>query len=174
MGGGACTVFCEALKTIAPTGSRLPSHDELVTRLRFSEDDREEGRFLGTWNDLVQRAQCGFCQLVAAAVADNSDLTSSGRIPPDQPIRVLIFPGEQSFRLSYPSRIGTRLAFVAEDSHQASGPDTARRVHAPHVQIPQIVGWLNSCDENHKACKFDRNPKQVRSSSQVYSLKGLD
>jgi hypothetical protein len=127
----------------------------LIAQLQFSDDDREEGRFLGTWHELLQRTQCGFCQLVAATVSDNAESSDSDGIRPDHPISILIFPGEQSFRLSYPSRWGLRLAFVAEDARYARGPDTARLVHKAGIQISRIRSWLRTCDEKHEACSLE-------------------
>jgi hypothetical protein len=151
----ACTDFCEKLKATDLKHGVLPSHDELIAQLQFSDDDRDRGRFLGTWHDLQQRTQCGFCQLVAAVVSDNADSSDSDAVRPDQPISVLIFPGEQSFRLSYPSRLGLRLAFVAEDARCVGGPDTARLVHESGIQISQIKSWLRTCDEKHEACSLE-------------------
>jgi hypothetical protein len=150
-----CTYFCQTLKAIDLKHGVLPSHDELIEQLQFSDDDRERGRFLGTWYGLQQRTQCDFCQLVVAAVSDNADLSGSDAIRLDQPISVLIFPGEQSFRLSYPSRLGLRLVFVAEYAQYVSGPDTARPVHESGIQVSQIKSWLKTCDEKHKACSLE-------------------
>jgi len=163
----ACTDFCERLKVIDLKRGILPSHDQLIAQLQFSDDDREQGRFLGTWHDLQQRTSCGFCQLVAAAVSEsdnvNADSSNSNsnsnsdaiRPGPDWPIRLLIFPGEQSFRLSYPSRLGLRLAFIAEYARHVNGPDTARLVPESGIQISQIKSWLRTCDEKHEACSLE-------------------
>lgn len=151
----SCTDFCERLKAIVLKDGVLPSHDELIAQLQFSDDDRERGRYLATRHDLDQRLQCGFCQLAAAAISDNANSSDSDPIRPDQPINILIFPGEQSFRLSYPSRLGLRLAFIAGDAQYVGGPDTARLVHEPGIQIPQIKSWLKTCDEKHGACSLE-------------------
>jgi hypothetical protein len=159
-----CTDFCETLKAIELKHGVLPSHDQLIEQLKFSTDDRERGRFLGTWYDAQKRTHCNFCQLVAAAVSNNADLSEMNAIPSDQPISVLIFPDEQSFRLSYPSRLGLRLAFVAEDPRCVSGPDTARPVHEAGVQTSQIKSWLRTCDKKHKVCSLEileREPVSV-------------
>jgi hypothetical protein len=62
---------------------------------------------------------------------------------------VLLFPGEQSFRLSYPSRLGTRLAFVTDNDLQISGPDSARSVTEPQVNPARILSWLKRCEDHH-------------------------
>lgn len=147
-----CTEFCTRLKAIGPTDGAFPSHDELVAKLQFTVDDREIGRCLGTWRELQQRTECGFCQLVVAAVASHGSLSDTA---PEQPISVLVFPGEQSFRLSYPSRVGVRLAFVARDGGgpKPGGPDTARPVDESNVDVSMISRWLRSCDGNHEGCQ---------------------
>jgi hypothetical protein len=150
-----CTDFCENLKAVNLKRGILPSHDELIELLDFCTEDREEGRFLGTWDDLRRRTHCNFCQLVTAAVSSNTASSEREAIPSDQPIRVLMFPGEQSFRLSYPSRLGLRLAFVAEDARYVRGPDTARLVHGSGIQVSQIKSWLRTCDEKHESCSVE-------------------
>lgn len=146
-----CTDFCTRLKAISPTDGTLPSHDELVAKLQFTDDEQELGRCLGTWRELQQRTECAFCQLVVAAVDSHANGTDTA---PDQPISVLIFPGEQSFRLSYPSRLGVRLAFVARDGGpKPGGPDTARLVEGSSIDVSVIAGWLRSCDGNHDGCQ---------------------
>ena len=149
-----CTAFCERLKAVKGGDGALPRHDELVAQLGFSADDRERGRLLGTWHELQQRAQCGFCELVVAAIAahDADSKHGHGGTPPTQPVRVLLFPGEQAFRLSYPSPLGLLLAFVAEHAEQVTGPDTARRVDQPYIEISRVQAWLKACDEKHEAC----------------------
>lgn len=148
-----CTEFCTRLKAIAPTDGALPSHDGLVAHLQFTADDRELGRYLGEWQELQQRTECGFCQLVVAAVASHA---SGAEIAPDQPISVLVFSGEQSFRLSYPSRLGARLAFVARDGGpKPGGPDTARLVDGSSIDVSVISRWLRSCDESHEGCQLE-------------------
>lgn len=154
-----CTDFCERLKSINPKHGVLPLHDELVAQLKLSDNNPDEDKdvpeaLLGTWQDLQQRTQCTFCQLAVAAISASVETNGSDAIPGDQPISILIFPDEQSFRLSYPSRLGLRLAFVAENARYVSGADTARQVHKAGVQISQIKDWLRTCDEEHEACSL--------------------
>ena len=144
----ACSEFCQRLKGIDFSRGVLLSHDELVQQLQFSDDDKELGRFLGVWHNLLERTQCEFCQLVVTAVSDSG----SQAIEQNQPISVLIFPGEQCFRLSYPSRLGLRLVFIAEDAEGVTGPDTARPACEPIEQVSYIRSWLHTCYEEHQAC----------------------
>lgn len=151
---GCCIEFCTKLKATELKNNVLPSHGELIEQLQFTANDQLQGRSLGTWHELQQRPQCGFCQLVVDAVSGSARPADQGEVSPDQEVHVLMFPDEQSFRLSYPSRLGVRLAFIARDGSQAGGPDTARLIRGPGIQISQIVGWLRACDENHEACSL--------------------
>lgn len=141
-----CTPFCEKLKAILLKDNLFPSHADLKAHLPFSSEKSE--CHLGTWSDLQQREYCSFCQLVVTAVSSH-DIDD---VPGDQEISVLIFPGEQSFRLSYPSRLGLRLAFVAEDEKYVVGPDTARPVREENIQTGLIEKWMKVCDEEHGVC----------------------
>lgn len=156
-----CTEFCSQLRAIKLEDGVLLSHDELVEQLQFTDDDLEQGRHLGTWQELQQRTLCAFCQLVVIATSDSVGANQSAAIRPDQAIGVLIFPGEQSFRLSYPSRLGIRLAFLAEGGTFASGPDSARLVRGPRVPVSRIQSWLQACDQKHEAC----SPEEVKDRS---------
>jgi hypothetical protein len=82
-------------------------------------------------------------------------------VDPAQAIRILIFPDEQSFRLSYPSRLGTRLAFVTGNGVQGLSPDTARPIDTAGIQTSTIRNWLHACCASHDAC-----------SAQVLDLQG--
>jgi hypothetical protein len=150
----SCIEFCTRLKTISLKNSVLPSHDELIARLQFTNDDQQRGQCLGTWDELQKRTQCDFCQLVVAAVSESAGPADQSEVSPDQPVNILIFPDEQSFRLSYPSLLGVRLAFVAQDDGQPSGPDTARLIGGSGIQISKIVSWLRVCNENHDECSL--------------------
>lgn len=151
-----CTDFCERLKVIDLRGDILPSHDELVAHLQLPGDNQEQQWLLGSWHELLQRTQCGLCQLVVAAISNDTDAAFSDidAIRPNHPINIVIFPGEQSFRLSYPSCLGLRLAFVADDYRRVRGPDTARPIDNTRIEISQITSWLSICDEKHKACSL--------------------
>lgn len=152
---GRCTEFCSRLKAIVLKNGVLPSHNELSAQLQYTDRDREEGRSLGTWDELQRRTQCDFCQLVVAAISGSAGPADQSEVSPDQPVNVLIFPDEQSVRLSQPSRLGVRLAFVAQDDSRASGPDTARLVDGSGIQISRIIRWSRACDENHEACSLE-------------------
>jgi hypothetical protein len=165
-----CTVFCERLKGMDVKHGVLPSHAELIEQLHFSDDDQEAGRLLGTWDILQQRTGCGFCQLVVAVIFENQGRNENDAINQDQEIRILLFPGEQCFRLSYPSRLGIRLAFVAQDVRHVVGPDTGRPIFEPGIRTEQIKGWLKTCDEAHEACSLGIiDPKPVRSIKELGS-----
>jgi hypothetical protein len=151
---GNCAEFCTRLKDIRLKNGVLPSHNELIAQLQFTDDDKQRGQSLGTWYELQKRKQCDFCQLVVAAVSESAGIADQSEVSPDQPINILIFPDEQSFRLSYPSLLGTRLAFVAQEDSQTSGPDTARLIGGSGIQISQIVNWLRACDESHEGCSL--------------------
>ena len=150
-----CTDLCQKLHGIRLQHGHLPSHDELIVQL--SPLDSDAGWYLGTWRQLQQREQCAFCQLVVAAILDNFEQDGSEILNPNQAVSVLVFPDEQSFRLSYPSRLGTRIAFVADDAAQARGPDTARAPTSTGIDIPRMLKWLQTCCENHAACNEDKN-----------------
>lgn len=152
---GSCTELCTRLKAIDLKNGVFPSHHELIAQLQFTDDDQQRGWNLGTWHELQKRTQCDFCQLVVAAVSDSAGPGDQSQLSHDQPVNVLIFPDEQSFRLSHPSRLGVRLAFVTQDDSQPSGPDTARLIDGSGIQISQIVRWLRACDENHEACSLE-------------------
>lgn len=141
--------------------SRLQSVD-----FRFTGLDRENSQRLGRWRELLARKECGFCQLVVAAISDSVD---PSQVDADEPIDVLLFPGEQSFRLSYPSRVGTHIAFVADSAEQAGGPDSAREVKGSELPASQIVSWLRRCEENHTECmaKDPEGVERVRSCSRL-------
>jgi hypothetical protein len=147
-----CTDFCNRLRTLSLEAGTLPLHDELASHLGFT-DENQHGQRLGTLNELRQRLHCGFCRLALLAVLDGQRQMSEEEFGEQQPIDIILFPNEQSFRLSYPSRMGTRIAFVAEENHQSSGPDTGRLVRGSEIRPSQILEWLRKCNEHHgKAC----------------------
>jgi hypothetical protein len=157
-----CTIFCELLKGTDVKHGFLPSHNELIEKLHFSDKDQEAGRLLGTWDILQQRTECAFCQLVVAVILENEVRSENDAINQDQEIRILLFPGEQCFRLSYPSRPGTRLDFVGHDSQHVVGPNTGRPVLEPSIRTEQIKGWLETCDKAHETCSLRTiDPKSV-------------
>lgn len=154
----ACTPFCDRLKTIELKLDILPSHSALVKNLSLSEEDREKGYRLGTHADLVKRRKCPFCRLVSNAIDQNTGDDSDSL--DEHEIRILVFPGEESFRISYPSRLGTRLAFVANGATQASGPDNARLV-VDGDQSSLVKGWLQACVGNHADCALEPIKKKA-------------
>lgn len=156
-----CTALCDRLRATDLKDGVLPTHDELVDQLQFSEEDQEIGRHLGNWGILRQRTSCSFCQLVVTAISQSRSQNSYQETNPEQEIRILLFPGEQSFRLSYPSRVGIRLAFIAPEFKNAVGPDTGRIICESGIQTEQIKGWLKTCDEDHEACSLGSGNPEV-------------
>jgi hypothetical protein len=145
-----CSDLCSKLQNIRLDCGKLPYRDDLISQLPAPNRDGEW--YLGTWGELQQRLQCGFCQLVVAATADDNDVNNFRSVDPAQAISILIFPDEQSFRLSYPSRLGTRLAFVTGNGVQGLSPDTARPIDTAGIQTSTIRNWLHACCASHDAC----------------------
>lgn len=144
-----CTELCDRLGTLRLVQSTLPLHDDIVSALEFTRHDQQHGRRLGTLKDIRKRTHCPFCRLVRAAIYDAPGAAINDSIENEQVINVFLFPGEHSFRLSYPSRLGTRLAFVAEDTSRVNSPDSARCVHGATIQPLQILQWLDRCKMFH-------------------------
>lgn len=146
----SCTAFCNALRTLQQT-QELPTRDDVLDRLPVADGDG--GWCLGMWHDLQQRTQCRFCELVTIAVSECVTAEKLGSIDEHQDISVYLFPEEVSFRLSFPSQLGTRLAFVANDASQASGPDVARISGTDGINIARLKSWLETCSKEHDTCK---------------------
>ncbi|KAH8666977.1 heterokaryon incompatibility protein-domain-containing protein [Xylariales sp. PMI_506] len=149
-----CTDFCTRLGAISSGHGALPTHDELVTKLGLAGDEKVHERELGTWQ-VLQGRQCDFCRLVVAAVRSSAADAAQSEIKSDQLISVLLFPGEQSFRLSFPSPFGLRLAFNTADGNQVVGPDTARPVTKKSADVGRIRNWLETCALEHQKCALD-------------------
>lgn len=144
----SCTSFCQKLRGVADK-SCPPSREVLVAQLQASDTELASGWSLGTWADL-QKHQCPFCQLAVSAILEN--FTDPTSIDPNQSIGVSLFPEENAFRLSYPSRLGTTLAFAAGHDGQVTSPDNARPL-TESALLPSIISdWLRKCDENHGDC----------------------
>ncbi|KAI9147613.1 HET-domain-containing protein [Paramyrothecium foliicola] len=67
-------------------------------------------------------------------------------------IEVIMFSDESVFRLSYPSRLGTHIAFVAEEVAQAVSPQDARKLHSSPFVLSKVRGWIDKCNLNHSDC----------------------
>lgn len=160
-----CTDFCNRLRTLFLTNEKLPSHDELISHLGFTDDEKEHGQHLGTLHELRQRTDCPFCELVVHAVLDGESHDSKKGIDFEHSIDALLFPEEQSFRLSYPSRLSTRLSLVAGDDQQCRGPDNARRVIGSDVQPSKVLGWLQQCEDHHSGTCHSSNIVRPTSSN---------
>ena len=156
-----CTPFCKALNGLQQNKG-LPSRDELIERLPAIEEDG--GWYLSTWHDVQQRTQCGFCQLVVIAVSDSIEIVENESPDPNERINVYLFPGEVSFRLSVPSRLGTRIAFVVKDEAQVQGPDTARYSLVAGVDIVRLKSWLAKCHEEHAACNEGKTKEEQQAA----------
>lgn len=145
-----CTGFCAKLKALRRVYGKLPNHKDLTSQLSDPRDGQQGSWALGTWEELQQRDSCGFCRLVVYALLQcRPPGKPDDWIDPGEKIRSLLLPGEQAFRLSYPSFIDVRLAFVAEGDHDASGPDNARAVKGSRVRPELVRKWLRTCQEKH-------------------------
>lgn len=142
-----CTEFCTKLSEIQVHNGLLPSHSEIIAQLPATGDDG--GWPLGTWSQLLNRDKCAFCGLVVTAVTDSIDVKDNGGVDVDQTISVFLFPDEQSFRLSYPSLLGTRIAFLALTATNATGADTARLLSGHKISPSKLKEWLHTCDTEH-------------------------
>jgi hypothetical protein len=120
-----CTDFCNRLRSFHIENGIMPSRSQLIAHLQLSETDLLIGRQIGTWSELQARfQQCTVCNIIQEAVLDANGKAENA-IEPGKPIDIVLFPEEQSFRISFPSRLGTQLAFVANAPEQTSGPDKA-------------------------------------------------
>ncbi|KAH9860702.1 hypothetical protein J1614_012034, partial [Plenodomus biglobosus] len=146
-----CTPFCTALRALPHRVGTLPSRDDLLSKLPVVDEEGDGGWYLGTWQDLQQRTLCMFCQLVVLAISDSRP-NGSTAVELEERISVVLFPDEQSFRLSYPSLLGTRIAFVANDEASALAPDHARAPAAASIDLERLKSWLAVCDEKHRSC----------------------
>jgi hypothetical protein len=147
-----CTEFCRRICRIGSEDAHLPTPDELLGALNLDAD----GYVIGTIEELRLRPDCPFCQLVLEASLEDdfgSREGSEGSVKqvPD-PIRIVAFPGEHCIRLSYPSRLGTRLMFVQEDGDTITpkqGPCIARLVHSQQASPSLVRTWLRQCEVHH-------------------------
>ncbi|KAF2854813.1 HET-domain-containing protein [Plenodomus tracheiphilus IPT5] len=146
-----CTSFCTALQALPQRDVTLPSRDELLAQLPVVDDEGDGGWFLGTWQDIQHKTSCGFCELVLLAIRDSfpNDIVE---IEPGERISVFLFPDEHSFRLSYPSLLGTRIAFATNDEAAAIAPDNSRASLAATIDLTRIKSWLAMCNKKHDAC----------------------
>ncbi|SPO04197.1 uncharacterized protein DNG_06880 [Cephalotrichum gorgonifer] len=143
-----CSEFCQGLASLSTPDGSLPTHADLVAQLNFDQEAKEVGRSLGTWEEITARKTCTFCELVVNAVWNSAE----AEIDQGQRINVLLFPEETSFRLSYPSPLGTRLSFTAEYIENVVAPDSARPISNNGVKPEQMLHWLKKCDEDHEDC----------------------
>ncbi|CAH0047029.1 unnamed protein product [Clonostachys solani] len=145
----SCTQFCARLHKLAARTGSTPSRDELDSLLSHWKSDLPHGLALGTFQELQSRS-CPFCQLALAAITHT--VADVKRIATDQPIDVVLFPEETGFRLSFPSRLGTQLLFVASNESQVASPDCARVIDSSHISPGTISRWLHKCHSNHANC----------------------
>ncbi|KAF2171390.1 hypothetical protein M409DRAFT_18503 [Zasmidium cellare ATCC 36951] len=150
MSTSTCTPLCEKLKNLGVEDGQCLTHSELVERLDLTTEDCAKGYQLGTHEELLHRKYCSFCRLVLDAV----NQTSHGSCPGQQQLGVLLYAGEQSFRLLYPSRVGARLAFVANEASLAAGPDNGRpSIDRDREQL--VKSWLEACASGHPDCSLE-------------------
>ncbi|KAB5578250.1 heterokaryon incompatibility protein-domain-containing protein [Coniochaeta sp. 2T2.1] len=151
-----CTAICAKLSNLTLVNGKLPTHEQLTSHLAVDDNhDLQDGFPLGTIHDIRQRQHCPICQLVLSAISDNDLQPPNHATDADldqQPINLLLFPGETSLRLSHPSRLGTRLSFLSSSASDISGPDSARLVtNNAQLNPSQILSWLRKCEQHHGA-----------------------
>lgn len=151
-----CTDLCMRLRDLDVENRKLLTHSELTSYLDLptdSGDTSPQGLCLGTIEDLRQRKNCAFCQLVLAAVSEDEAGSNGVHADPKREIYVFVFPDEQSLRLTLSTSLGTQLAFVAPSINSISGPDNARLVDSSKIDLSFIRGWLEQCERHHRtAC----------------------
>lgn len=89
-------------------------------------------------------------------------VTDAGGINANQLVEVVLFPEETGFRLSFPSRLGTQLAFIASDESQVQSPDCARVVGVSNIRPDIICNWLRKCDHSHTDCVLNTGAESDR------------
>ena len=147
-----CTAFCTSLDTLSLDVNTPLSRRELLQQLPLTENHDEW--YLGIWSELQQRKDCIICQLVVDAIVECVQQTRHEAVDPEQPVNVLLFPDEVSFRLSFPSPLSARLIFISADESHAQAPDMARLIPREGVEISRIKRWLLTCTENHQGCSW--------------------
>ncbi|KAJ4986742.1 hypothetical protein SVAN01_07801 [Stagonosporopsis vannaccii] len=150
-----CTDFCASLDTLSFSINATPSREELLSCLPPTAGAHEW--FLGTWGNLQKRSGCEFCKLAVIAITRGIPQTVNEPVDPDQPINILLFPEEASFRLSFPSPLHSRLTFVGNNAGEAHAPDSARLVGREGIDIERVRGWLQTCDNSHASCSWRNN-----------------
>ncbi|KAB5584851.1 heterokaryon incompatibility protein-domain-containing protein [Coniochaeta sp. 2T2.1] len=175
-----CTAICARLSSLTLTNGKLPTHEQLASHLTVDDKyDLQDGFPLGALSDIRQRQHCPICQLVLSAITDNDPqpLNHATDTNPDtnQPINLLLFPGETSLRLSHPSRLGTRLSFLSSSPPDISAPDSARLVtNNAQVNPSQILSWLRKCEQHHGAKCYPRHLADQEQDKQQQSRRQYD
>ncbi|KAH6898046.1 heterokaryon incompatibility protein-domain-containing protein [Thelonectria olida] len=147
-----CTDFCRRICAVAGEDSRFPTADDLLSVLNLET----ESYVIGTIEELRLRPDCSFCQLVLQACLENDFESPEGPEgsveKTSEPIQIIAFPGEHCIRLSYPSRLGTRLMLVQEEGsviNPVQGPCVARIIHNQQVSPSLVRSWLRQCEDHH-------------------------
>jgi hypothetical protein len=158
-----CTYFCDKLHAVSLHNGVLPSYDDLVTHFEHNNPVGELKWHLGTWQEIQSRKSCSVCQIVVAAIEEDTQNEVHGRVVSmDQVIDVVLFPEESGFRLTFPSRLGMHMTFIAKGEGQASSPINGRQLGSPVFDLAMVQNWIQSCDQSHSDCG-----KHVRSQEQT-------
>lgn len=149
-----CTDFCTSIGTVDFRKDAILAREELIKRLPITGTEGISEWPLGTWDELQRRTDCEVCKLVITAIAESLQADDSGAVSPEQIANILLLPDETSFRLSFPSPLSARLAFVSSDASTSLSPDTARLIRREGVDVTRVKSWLQACDENHPSCSW--------------------
>ena len=147
-----CTQFCIALHKLPFTISTAPTREVLLEHLPPTNGRHEW--HLGTWSEMTQRGDCEVCKLVVAVINESLQQEEGSKVPPEQSIEVLLLPEEASFRVSYPTPMSARLAFIGSEVSRTYSPDTARLVRHEGIDVARVKNWLRTCDGNHTSCTW--------------------
>ena len=160
----SCTQFCIAIHNLPLTISTALSREVLLEHLPPTNGIHEW--HLGTWSEVTRRDDCQVCRLVIAAINESLQQNEGSRVSPEQSLEVLLLPDEASFRVSYPTPISARLAFIGSEVTSTHSPDTVRLVRHEGIDVARVQNWLRTCDENHSSCTWrDTSAASIVASS---------
>jgi hypothetical protein len=148
----SCTQFCIAIHNLPLTFSAALNREVLLEHLPPTDGIHQW--HLGTWGEVTQRSDCQVCKLVTAAINESLQQKEESKVSPEQPLGVLLLPDEASFRLSYPTPLSVRLAFIGIGPGSTHSPDTARLVRHEGIDVARVQNWLRACDGNHSSCTW--------------------
>ena len=147
-----CTQFCIALHKLPFTINIAPTREVLLEHLPPTNGRHEW--HLGTWSEVTQRGDCEVCKLVVAVINESLQQEEGSKVSPEQSLEVLLLPEEASFRVSYPTPMSARLAFIDSEVSSTHSPDTARLVRHEGIDVARVQNWLRTCDGNHTSCTW--------------------